>query len=419
MNLFKNLCVIITLLFVTTGCIQPSPTTPRTQQVSISSDETATSGIKIFYQVHIDVDDKVEIQRTTPQGGGGYAILELPQLYPISTLPTDELAVLSHLYCQDKNEDCSLENLRMRWGLAGFHLSPNKQWLALNERIIGCVNPSLCYGFHRLTVAHTEHPEKRVLLEIPLHVDLRTEQSINYLAWSVDSEQIAIVRSSEKGWSRVRVVDVETKQVADLSDGEGPIAWSPDGEYLAFGFRESSNLRSIRVINRNGTIIKTFNDNWTSINNLDWSPDSLKLVITASKEDREYQFRVFIANLMKDEITEISIPLAEPHSFTEAHWSPDGQLIGVTTSPTLVSPIDGLVIFHPQDGTIEANLEAKREVEEWFWSKTGDAILVNLSTTKRIGIFCWQEERLEKMPIASFLAEGLKSGDVRLKTPVW
>ena len=180
-----------------------------------------------------------------------------------------------------------------------------------------------------------------------------------------------------------------------------------------------NRLRTVRVISRDGTIIKTLNDNWTSINNLDWSPDSTKLVITASKEDKEYQFRVFIANLMTDEIVEVSIPLVEPHSFTEAHWSPDGQLIGVTTSPSLVSPIDGLVIFHPQDGTIEANLEAKRKVEEWFWSEGGDSILVNLAAAKRIGIFHWREKRLEKIPMASFLAEGLKDGDVSIKTPVW
>jgi dipeptidyl aminopeptidase/acylaminoacyl peptidase len=217
----------------------------------------------------------------------------------------------------------------------------------------------------------------------------------------------------------VKIIDIETKQIVDFTDGNLPIAWSPNGERLAFGFREAINKMTIRVVLSDGTVETTIDNNWTSLNNLDWSPDGSKLVVTASMEDMEYQFGVFIIDLTADDIAKVDLALDKPRSFTEAYWSPNGQFIGVTTSPTLVSPIDGLIVFDPENGAIKANLKKGREVEKWFWSSAGNAILVNLSTAKRIGIYYWQEDRLEELSPPSFLIEGLENGEVSIRTPVW
>jgi len=56
-------------------------------------------------------------------------------------------------------------------------------------------------------------------------------------AWSPDGRRVAYVRRTRQGASRIRVVELSTGAVRELSDGrgrDGSPAWSPDGKYLAF-----------------------------------------------------------------------------------------------------------------------------------------------------------------------------------------
>jgi hypothetical protein len=83
-------------------------------------------------------------------------------------------------------------------------------------------------------------------------------QTISEMTWSPNNKEIGFIHSSQdNGWSWLRVIDIETKQIRDLGDGQGPIAWSPTGEQLAF-FAENK----VKVVSKDGVLQATLDGGW-------------------------------------------------------------------------------------------------------------------------------------------------------------
>jgi hypothetical protein len=152
-----------------------------------------------------------------------------------------------------------------------------------------------------------------------------------------------------------------------------------------------------------------------------WSSDGTKLVITASTTPilQEYRFGLFIADVVTGNITPINIDREELRSYTDPQWSPNGLLIGVNTNPNENEIVNDLVIFDPEDETVKGNLSVERQQPDWLWSSTGEAILVNLPSAERIGIFYWKEDRLEKVSPPEQLKEGIESGEILITNLTW
>ncbi len=367
----------------------------------------------------------VQVWKITVDGVGGWAMVELPIPYPVSALPSQELAILEHKFCPSRQDHCFVDDIHLAYGLNNLRLSPNKQSLAWVDGALWCPSTS-CYGFQRLVLWNVTRGESQTLLEIPNHIDLRTAQGIGGISWSPDSNHLGFVQSSnDRGWSRVRVIDTETGHINDIGDGRAPIVWGPDGR-IAF---ISYSWQDVIVALNNGDIIAEFSNNWDLIEGIDWSSDGSKIAVTAVTDDHQTRrYNLFIIDWATGDIAKIDVLTDESLEYTQPHWSPDGRLLGINTRRSEEETVSGLIVFDPKSGAVEANLAVERYSTEWSWSHTGDAILVQLganrpvlspSTSQRIGIFYWTTGTLDQVPLRPDLATGLDEGRLYMKEPVW
>ncbi len=406
----------------------PSQIEQQQNPIVASEDESLHSNTPIFFTVRNEAEHVVEIWQTSADATVQWQLLTLPIRYPVSALPAQELAALNHNHCANQQDDCPTELI---YSLNNLALSPNKQFLSWIDGASWCPNTT-CYGFERLMVWDLSKGDLQTLLEIPFHIDLRSTQAIVESTWSPDSREIGLVISShEYGWSLVRTVDVETKQVRDISEGMAPIAWSPNGDRLAVTIRTTDRDWAVKVVTNDGETLTTFAANWKRVMGVDWSPDASKLAITALVEqqlngDSLINSGLFIVDVNTEEVTRVDLLSGEGLSYSEPHWSPDGRLLGVIIAGT--DHDKSLVIFDPQDRAIEASFAPKLAFNEWLWSRTGDAILVLVGgdlvdsvpfPPARIGVFYWQDDSFEIISLPSQLEKKVKEWTAYLDNLTW
>jgi WD40 repeat protein len=139
-------------------------------------------------------------------------------------------------------------------------------------------------------------------------------------------------------------------------------AWSPDGKKIATGrcsfedFREAGYCGLPRIWDvSTGTSVYTLTEGNTSINSLDWSPDS-SLLITANWDGL---LIVWDATTGQPVLT-----LSFENGMGSARWSPDGKTIAIAYE-------ENVAVWSAQDGVELYRLQQTPGADEVFWSPDG------------------------------------------------
>ena len=403
----------------------------KTPAPSVFSTSESLDSSLFYFTVRDDVDRVVEIWQTSVDARNQWQLHTVPIKYPISTLPAQELAILSHDYCVNPQNSCPD---KLIYGLGNLMLSPNKKMLTWIDGASWCPNTS-CYGFEKMMVWDLLKGDVEILLEIPFHIDLETTQTIIASAWAPDSKQIAFVlRSHERGWSLVRVVDIETKQIQDITEGLAPIAWSPDGERMAVTIRGSTGQNwswGVKIVGIDGEILATFMLNGERVTSIDWSPDGSKLALTVLvsqqvNDENTVKSDLLIIDLTTAEIERINLFSDEISNYSEPHWSPNGDLLGVNVTRT--GSDKELIILDTKDWSINSSFSPNLAFDKWSWSNAGDAILVlvggdlvNITPfpPAQIGIFYLQDNHFEILSLPSQLEERIEDWTAFVGNLTW
>lgn len=144
-------------------------------------------------------------------------------------------------------------------------------------------------------------------------------------AWSPDGTQIAYV-AVEGQRQDIYVVDVETRDIRQITRGSGNFnfspAWSPDGTRIAFRASRDGRPGQLFVVNADGTDQRVLADGSSNVSPLLWSPDGTQILFERAADVR------FSQNLSIVDLTTSDVyPLIEGSYNARPAWSPNGESI--------------------------------------------------------------------------------------------
>jgi dipeptidyl aminopeptidase/acylaminoacyl peptidase len=277
-----------------------------------------------------------------------------------------------------------------------------------------------CYGFERITVLDPDTLTKQVLVEIPSHLDLVTRQGIVNVAWSPDGSKLGFIHFSNS-WSKIRVIDIASRQITEIGAGYDPLTWSPDGKRVSSASYSQEEGWGINILTLDGKTIRTFYENWERIDGIDWSSDGSKLAVTArvSQDNGPLIRNLYILDVNGGQVTQL---MAESGGdYTHPRWSPDDSLLGVTVHPSDTSNSIGIVLLYPVDGKKQTEITVDYPDIEWLWSRTGRTILLKVTDTvvDKIGIFNLETNELKYVEFPPQIESILEERDVWLGDIDW
>jgi hypothetical protein len=209
--------------------------------------------------------------------------------------------------------------------------------------------------------------------------------------WSPTGDKIAFTAyaSSESSGRRrepttIRVVDLATRKISDLTDSAQPYVssptWSPDGSQLAYinrtNERRNPNTSSYRqtgdvyiVTLRTNNRVNITNNQLPDANRVVWSPTGTQLAIYASDRSQPWYEQtnsgISLFDLSTNHLNHIDTPYSSPGL---PYWSPDGQALAFSDG-------DHSLRIHWLDGS-EANIYVNQTLSSIVtWSLTSDALL--------------------------------------------
>lgn len=174
----------------------------------------------------------------------------------------------------------------------------------------------------------------------------------DHIAYTVDVPRNPL-ESNETPWTELHVLNLETGEKKPYVSGQvnvHHVQWTPNGDAISFLSRrdddEGTSLYKIPLHGGEAQKVYSFE---TSIYNYDWSPGGDQIVFTASEPDKEeqnedfpYQPEIYEENLKSRPAYVVDLS-DEKHSpkrlqvdgtIYQVNWSPTGDHIAVTVSPT-------------------------------------------------------------------------------------
>ena len=159
-----------------------------------------------------------------------------------------------------------------------------------------------------------------------------------------------------------------------VSSNWGP-KWSPDGLFIAYVHLDEWENYSIRLMDADGTFIRTITHDFRPAWSLSWSPDGNSLVVEGSARLEGYEAGLWIIT-EAGEYRMVLVPNNDGHNVlwaSEPDWSPEGQKItfsGRYTSQQTVHTIDS-------DGSDLANYyQGPIWVRQPRWDPSGDLVYI-------------------------------------------
>jgi len=167
------------------------------------------------------------------------------------------------------------------------------------------------------------------------------------VTWSPDSLRFAYIACPRVGagdWKpTMQIVGIDGSNSVDLGVGGWDIAWSPDGDQIAYTVYDDDGLTTqIHVVGVDGTGAKRLTDRGGRIPV--WSPDGTRIAYNGGSGDYRPDDRVHVMNA--DGSGTIKLPSGSGWS-RDPSWSPDGQYL-VYTSASLTYP--GAIVVAPVTG---------------------------------------------------------------------
>ncbi|EKD56037.1 MAG: hypothetical protein ACD_58C00316G0010 [uncultured bacterium] len=153
--------------------------------------------------------------------------------------------------------------------------------------------------------------------EKPYAVTPASFKEISDIKWNLQND-LALVKQANRWYLYdFKRYDLLHQESTQWSDGIGNVAWSPDGQKVAYFFNTSSEKTLIRANKDNSEMERIYNFKDTSITNpkIYWSADGLTMLII---DNGLYIFDVYSKTLTQ---------LKQFESVTDANFAPDSQHI--------------------------------------------------------------------------------------------
>lgn len=151
----------------------------------------------------------------------------------------------------------------------------------------------------------------------------KSPNAIISLAWSADGRKIGFTNFTEKGYTRIKIVDRLSKSIEELPAFPGinsGVAFSPDGNQLAFVNSKTGNA-DIYVLDLTTKKIRQITKHWSIDTEPSWSPDGTKLLFTSERGGRPQIYQVRLDTGRVERLTFEGVFNAR------AHYSSDGKYI--------------------------------------------------------------------------------------------
>jgi dipeptidyl aminopeptidase/acylaminoacyl peptidase len=197
------------------------------------------------------------------------------------------------------------------------------------------------------------------------------------VAWSPDGNRIAFSKSDGRWGAAIYVIDADGANARRLSP-EGTYdatpAWSPDGRRIAFeNRRDNQSGGHIFVMNADGTDRVQLTNNRQPNSSPAWSPDGSRIAYVTYREPAgDNKTDIF---LMNADGTQREHLTSDGAGDTSPKWAPDGGHIVFVRA--------GEVLAVESNGTNPSRLTPPRSGAEWWgapaWSSDGTLIAFNRS----------------------------------------
>jgi dipeptidyl aminopeptidase/acylaminoacyl peptidase len=421
----------------------------------------------------------IELWNSTLQNNSQVPVYVEPAHYPFYALPREEQFFLGN--CNWTREcNIPLNDMPSQYSWGPLHVSPKKDMLAWTETAEFCP-PQLGYcdgGVTRIIIWEVNQLEKKMVLEIPYHIDLLSRQNIFSLDWSPDNQDIGFIRSSkELGWSRLEILNIISSSAADIGDNVLDYKWSPNGDRIALVIQISSGQK-LQVVNKSGNLIYDMNENFRQITDFSWSPNNQQLVIAAV--DMQGHSGIYIVDsqykknwsllgpssdllyyaarwtkqgtkiaivrsptsqqtaqlLVTDILNPSNIQIMQSNSSVyvnptnqsvKLEWSPDGKIIAVNMESKGNTTSTGIDFFDPYKNVIVSRFDQNNFPIDWSFSENGNAILVYIQNQatecsnkniSKLGLFYWSKNTFDEIGVVPLLSNDLKNCDLSITSVV-
>ena len=151
----------------------------------------------------------------------------------------------------------------------------------------------------------------------------RSPNAIISLAWSADGKKIGFTNFTEKGYTRIKIVDRLSKKLEELPAFPGinsGVAFSPRGDKLAFVNSKTGNA-DIYILDLATRKVTQVTKHWSIDTEPSWSPDGTKLLFTSERGGRPQIYQVSLDTGRVERLTFEGVFNAR------AHYSSDGKYI--------------------------------------------------------------------------------------------
>jgi|GEM_PF-4454309 len=242
-----------------------------------------------------------------------------------------------------------------------IQLSPNQEWIAFHSN---------ANGFFDLYIMRPDGSDRQ---NITQYQDRNRLYATAWVAWSPDGERLAYVSTYEDGTPKLYTIRRDGTERFYM--GQYPhinydlsIAWSPDSQWITFPETQGQHML-LQIIRFDGTQKQTLSQNVGNILHPDWSPDGEWIVFSAF----EFAF-VNVYKVRADGSTTKQNLTTSNSGDIYPRWSPDGQHILFTSDR--VDMVNDVFRMNA-DGTNVINLTQTPNLYEWnpMWSQQGDYIV--------------------------------------------
>jgi TolB protein len=188
--------------------------------------------------------------------------------------------------------------------------------------------------------------------------------------WSPDSKQIAVKLSIAGDRADLYIIDPDRSESLRLATSiaiDQPVAWSPDGQRVAY-VAESNNRLEIFVQPVRGDASSRVNISRSSANDYQpgWSPDGKQIAFVSDRADPP---AIFVANADGSNAKPL---FSDDTAQAYPTWSPDGRYLAYASS----CRGDAAVSIVRSDGTASTRLAwVDAPADSLAWSPDGSALL--------------------------------------------
>ncbi|OHB76912.1 MAG: hypothetical protein A2Z34_00985 [Planctomycetes bacterium RBG_16_59_8] len=145
------------------------------------------------------------------------------------------------------------------------------------------------------------------------------------IAWSPEGDAVAFTSMEDNDW-HICTIDVGSGEIKRLvsSDRCSSPAWSPDGERLAFSTWIDFGKPALTVMNKDGSSLKTLHKGDIKHDTIRWSPDGGKILFAMQGAQGAFSDDIYVIDPDGSNLKRLT---GTKEQEKHASWSPDSQWI--------------------------------------------------------------------------------------------